>query len=120
MSLSSFQQAVLKNINDRAAQLQKHVENVIREGTAHSSRHPFRSHGTLRCQQTVNYPCSVARSLVRCLILPTTPLTIAGLEHDLEIERRKAKDLQDQLREKDKEYTKLKVYALATMIIVTR
>ena len=28
----AFQQAVLKSVNDRAAQLQKHVENVVREG----------------------------------------------------------------------------------------
>jgi hypothetical protein len=28
----TFQQAVLKSVNDRAAQLQKHVENVVREG----------------------------------------------------------------------------------------
>jgi len=29
---SSFQQAVIRNINDRNAQLQKQLENVVREG----------------------------------------------------------------------------------------
>ena len=29
---SSFQQAVLKNLNERNAQLQKQLDNVIREG----------------------------------------------------------------------------------------
>lgn len=31
------------------------------------------------------------------------------MERDLELEKRKSKDMQDQLRDKDKEYTKLKV-----------
>lgn len=29
---SSFQQAVLKNVNERNAQMQKQLENVVREG----------------------------------------------------------------------------------------
>jgi hypothetical protein len=31
-SLSSFQQAVVRNVNDKNAQLQKQLENVVREG----------------------------------------------------------------------------------------
>src|SRR5260221_10510682 len=38
----AFQQAVLKSVNDRAAQLQKHIENVVREGISiltHTNTH---------------------------------------------------------------------------------
>lgn len=32
--ISSFQQAVIRNLNDKQAQLQKQLDNVIREGDA--------------------------------------------------------------------------------------
>jgi hypothetical protein len=40
---------------------------------------------------------------------PGAPIQCVGLERDLELEKRKGKDMHDQLRDKDKEYTKLKV-----------
>lgn len=48
---STFQQAVVRNLNDKNAQLQKQLDNVVREGTPHelernslsdmSCRYPF-------------------------------------------------------------------------------
>ncbi|KDQ20722.1 hypothetical protein BOTBODRAFT_101062 [Botryobasidium botryosum FD-172 SS1] len=73
---SSFQQAILKNVNERNAQLQKQLENVIREANSEL--------GLLNNK-------------------------IAGLERDLELERRKSRDLHESSKEKDKEYQKLKV-----------
>ncbi|KAF9452186.1 hypothetical protein P691DRAFT_722507 [Macrolepiota fuliginosa MF-IS2] len=72
---NSFQQAVIRNINDKNAQLQKQLENVVRE----------------------------ANSEINLLSNKT-----AQLERDLELERRKVRDLQDASRERDKEYQKLK------------
>ncbi|KAB5592097.1 E3 ubiquitin-protein ligase [Ceratobasidium theobromae] len=59
---SSFQAAILKNVNERNAHLQKQLDNLVRE----------------------------------------------GVERDLEVERRKCRDLAESAREKDKEYQKLK------------
>lgn len=73
---SSFQQAVIRNINDRNAQLQKQLENVVREANGEIS-------------------------------LLSNKVT--QFERDLEIERRKVRDLQDASRERDKEYQKLKI-----------
>ncbi|TFY80277.1 hypothetical protein EWM64_g3732 [Hericium alpestre] len=72
----SFQQAVLRNINDKNAQLQKQLDNVIREANGEIS------------------------------LLGNK---ITELEHDLELERRKVRDLQEGSREREKEYQKLKV-----------
>ena len=36
---SSFQQAILRNVNERNAQMQKQLENVVREGMCASLRH---------------------------------------------------------------------------------
>ncbi|KAM6495611.1 hypothetical protein JOM56_008317 [Amanita muscaria] len=72
---SAFQQAVLRNVGDKNAQLQKQLENVVREG--------------------------------KFYLLFT--VKIAELERDLEIERRKNRELQDAARDRDKEYQKLKV-----------
>jgi E3 ubiquitin-protein ligase CCNP1IP1 len=41
-----------------------------------------------------------------CSVMDGEPV---GLERDLELERRKNRDHQEQLRERDKEYSKLKV-----------
>lgn len=38
---SSFQQAVVRSINDKNAQLQKQLENVVREGTKRVFDRPF-------------------------------------------------------------------------------
>lgn len=73
---SAFQQAVLRNVGDKNAQLQKQLENVVREATGEI--------GLLNSK-------------------------IAELERDLEIERRKNRELQDAARDRDKEYQKLKV-----------
>ncbi|KAL5530182.1 hypothetical protein ACEPAF_6439 [Sanghuangporus sanghuang] len=73
--ISSFQQAVLKNMNERNAQLQKQLDNVIREA---------------------NGELSLLNNKLQ------------GLERELEIERRKIREMQDAARERDKEYQKLK------------
>ncbi|KAJ7638573.1 hypothetical protein FB45DRAFT_976707 [Roridomyces roridus] len=73
---NSFQQAVVRNINDKNAQLQKQLDNVVRE-----------ANGEINLLSNKN----------------------AELERDLELERRKVRDLQDAGRERDKEYQKLKV-----------
>ncbi|KAJ7781538.1 hypothetical protein B0H16DRAFT_1498731 [Mycena metata] len=72
---NSFQQAVVRNVNDKNAQLQKQLENVVRE-----------ANGEINLLSNKN----------------------AELERDLELERRKVRDLQDATRERDKEYQKLK------------
>ncbi|KAF5321352.1 hypothetical protein D9619_001014 [Psilocybe cf. subviscida] len=74
---STFQQAVVRNLNDKNAQLQKQLDNVVREANAE--------------------------------------LTLLNskkdeLERDLELERRKVRELQDGSRERDKEYAKLKLH----------
>ncbi|KAL5508017.1 hypothetical protein ACEPAH_5635 [Sanghuangporus vaninii] len=73
--ISSFQQAVLKNMNERNAQLQKQLDNVIREA---------------------NGELSLLNNKLQ------------SLERELEIERRKMREMQDAARERDKEYQKLK------------
>ncbi|KAI0068893.1 hypothetical protein BV25DRAFT_61365 [Artomyces pyxidatus] len=75
---NSFQHAVVRNVNDKNAQLQKQLDSVLREA---------------------NGEMSLLNSKV------------SELERDLELERRKTRDLQDAAREKDKEYQKLKVSA---------
>jgi len=71
----SYQQAVLKSLNDKNSQISKQLENVVRE-----------ANGELNLLNN----------------------KLAGLEHELELERRKARDAQASSREKDKEYQKLK------------
>ncbi|THV05462.1 hypothetical protein K435DRAFT_647354 [Dendrothele bispora CBS 962.96] len=78
---NSFQQAVLRNLNDKNSQLQKQLDNVIREANSE--------------------------------------ITLLGnknseLERDLEVERRKVRDLQEATREREKEYQKLKVNTTLT------
>ncbi|KAG8690326.1 hypothetical protein FRC08_010564, partial [Ceratobasidium sp. 394] len=72
---SLFQAAIMKNVNERNAHLQKQLDNVVREANSE-------------------------------LTLLNNKLT--GIERDLELERRKTRDLMDAAREKDKEYQKLK------------
>ncbi|KAJ7688453.1 hypothetical protein B0H17DRAFT_938472 [Mycena rosella] len=69
--------AVVRSVNDKNAQLQKQLENVVRE-----------ANGEIHLLSNKNAEC----------------------ERDLELERRKVRDLQDAAREKDKEYQKLKVH----------
>lgn len=66
----------MRNLNDKNAQLQKQVENVVRE----------------------------ANSEISLLNNKT-----AELERDLELERRKVRELQDASRDREKEYQKLKL-----------
>ncbi|KAF9468875.1 hypothetical protein BDZ94DRAFT_1152879 [Collybia nuda] len=73
---SSFQQAVVRNINDKNAQLQKQLESVVREANGEIS--------------LLNNKAG-------------------ELERDLELERRKSRELQDASREREREYQKLKV-----------
>ncbi|KAG8726112.1 hypothetical protein FRC12_023693, partial [Ceratobasidium sp. 428] len=70
-----FQAAILKNVNERNAHIQKQLDNVVREANSE-------------------------------LTLLNNKLT--GIERDLELERRKTRDLMDVARERDKEYQKLK------------
>ncbi|KAJ3880216.1 hypothetical protein F5051DRAFT_324338 [Lentinula edodes] len=74
---NSFQQAVLRNLNDKNSQLQKQLDNVVREANGE--------------------------------ITLLNNKTAEDLERDLEVERRKVRDLQDGTREREKEYQKLKV-----------
>ncbi|OBZ71896.1 E3 ubiquitin-protein ligase CCNB1IP1 [Grifola frondosa] len=71
----SFQQALYRNVNEKNAQLEKKLENVVREANGEIS-------------------------------LLTNKLT--QLERDLELERRKAASIQDTLKDREKEYQKLK------------
>ncbi|KAH7930015.1 hypothetical protein BV22DRAFT_1001441 [Leucogyrophana mollusca] len=73
---NSFQLAVTRNLSDRNAQLQKQLDNVIRE-----------ANGEINLLSN----------------------KVAELERDLELERRKVRELQDASREREKEYQKLKV-----------
>ncbi|KAJ3842501.1 hypothetical protein F5878DRAFT_576689 [Lentinula raphanica] len=72
---NSFQQAVLRNLNDKNSQLQKQLDNVVREANGE-------------------------------IALLNNKAT--DLERDLEVERRKVRDLQEATREREKEYQKLK------------
>ncbi|KAF8803809.1 hypothetical protein BYT27DRAFT_6720183 [Phlegmacium glaucopus] len=73
---NAFQQAVVRNVNDKNGQLQKQLDNVIRE-----------ANGEMNLLNNKK----------------------AELERDLELERRKVRELQETARERDKEYQKLKV-----------
>ncbi|KZO98027.1 hypothetical protein CALVIDRAFT_51396 [Calocera viscosa TUFC12733] len=72
---NSFQHAMFKNANEKMAQMQKHLDNVIRE-----------ANGQISLLQD----------------------KVGGLERELELERRRAFDLQEVSRERDKDYQKLK------------
>ncbi|KAJ7507475.1 hypothetical protein B0H11DRAFT_2218321 [Mycena galericulata] len=74
-STKPTKKTVVRNVNDKNAQLQKQLENVVRE-----------ANGEISLLSNKN----------------------AELERDLELERRKVRDLQDAARERDKEYQKLK------------
>ncbi|KAI5894242.1 uncharacterized protein SCHCODRAFT_02700763 [Schizophyllum commune H4-8] len=75
---NSFQQAVVRNLTDKNAQLQKQLDNVVREANGEIS-----------------------------LLNDKTN----ELQRELELERRKTRDLQEAQRERDKEYQKLKACA---------
>jgi len=72
---NSFQHAVVRSINDKNAQLQKQLENLVREADSEIN-------------------------------LLTGKLS--DVERDLDLERRRNRDLQETSRERDKEYQKLK------------
>lgn len=111
MIFRSFQSAVFKNINERNAQLQKQLDNVIREGCYFG----------FVCKVITNLPLSANGeiSLLNnkvagrdfyprfCSFVIIRP---GGLDKDLELERRKVRELQESSRERDKEYQKLKVF----------
>ncbi|EJD53762.1 hypothetical protein AURDEDRAFT_53520 [Auricularia subglabra TFB-10046 SS5] len=79
----AFQQAVLKNATEKSNQMQKQLDNVIREANTELS-------------------------------LLNTKVT--NVERELEMERRKVRELQESSREKDKEYAKLKA-SLRSLVI---
>ncbi|KAH8106168.1 hypothetical protein BXZ70DRAFT_420922 [Cristinia sonorae] len=72
----SFQQTVLRTINDKSAYLQKELDNAVRE----------------------------ARGQISLL-----NNKLAEIERDFDLERRKTTSLQDSLKDREKEYQKLKV-----------
>ncbi|KAI9467272.1 hypothetical protein BJY52DRAFT_1111486 [Lactarius psammicola] len=82
---NSFQHAVVRSVNDKNAQLQKQLENLVRE----------------------------ADSEINLL-----SGKLSDLERDLDLERRKNRDLQESSRERDKEYQKLKVWELSAKHVV--
>ncbi|KAK7060246.1 hypothetical protein VNI00_001011 [Paramarasmius palmivorus] len=91
-SNSTFQQAVLRNLNDKNTQLQKQLDSIVREGSS-----------------------SVQASALLLITRPTANSEIAllnnkklELEQDLENEKRKVRDLQEAMKEQEKEYQKLK------------
>ncbi|KAF9495758.1 hypothetical protein BDN71DRAFT_1390782 [Pleurotus eryngii] len=86
MYFSAFQQAVVRNMNDKNAQLQKQLENVVRE----------------------------ANSEVNLLTNK-----VAELERDLELERRKVREVHEASRERDKEYQKLKANVIIPLLFAT-
>ncbi|KZS98058.1 hypothetical protein SISNIDRAFT_547067 [Sistotremastrum niveocremeum HHB9708] len=88
---NSYQQALVRSVNDRVAQLQKQLENVVREANSEIG--------------LMNSKISGALSLI-CMYAPERhcPAT----ERDLENERRRNREYQEALRDKDKEYQKLK------------
>ncbi|TFK27014.1 hypothetical protein FA15DRAFT_587246 [Coprinopsis marcescibilis] len=73
---STLQQAVVRNVNDKNMQLQRQLDNVVREGKR-------------RIELLANKK--------------------AEIERDLELERKKVRELQEAAREQAKEYQKLKV-----------
>ncbi|THH33803.1 hypothetical protein EUX98_g442 [Antrodiella citrinella] len=73
---SSFQQTVLRTINDKSAYLQKELDNAVRE----------------------------ARGQISLL-----NNKLSDVERDLDLERKRATSLQDAMKDREKEYQKLKV-----------
>ncbi|KAH9960489.1 hypothetical protein BC827DRAFT_1132969 [Russula dissimulans] len=82
---NSFQHAVVRSISDKNAQLQKQLENLVREADSEIN-------------------------------LLTSKLS--DVERDLDLERRKNRDLQETSRERDKEYQKLKVWGLSASVLL--
>ncbi|KAI0347051.1 hypothetical protein BDW22DRAFT_1322233 [Trametopsis cervina] len=74
----SFQHAVIRNVNEKNAQMQKELHNVVREA---------------------NGEISLLNN------------KIAELQRELEMEKRKSATLQESVKDRDKEYQKLKVCA---------
>lgn len=109
----------MRNVNDKNAQLQKQLENVVREGYRLTLRLCFLSNWFPFLQPTERLTSLATRYLVGRFTTEKTSYRPAYLiltfdkyeefERDLELERRKVRDLQDASRERDKEYQKLKV-----------
>ncbi|KAG9076983.1 hypothetical protein FRC06_009179, partial [Ceratobasidium sp. 370] len=92
---STKKEAILKNVNERNAHLQKQLDNIVREGLASVSPH-FRALKRLFRTRVANSELTLLNN------------KLTGVERDLELERRKTRDLMDTARERDKEYQKLK------------
>ena len=111
---SAFQQAVVRNVNDKNGQLQKQLDNVIREGklkrmvcSAMSLITNFLPYNLANGE--MNLMNNKKTGKVRFLIFIADLMVDVELERDLELERRKVRELQETARERDKEYQKLKV-----------
>ena len=104
---------MVRNLNEKNTQLQRQIESVVREGEAHRERGVNRD--LISGQRTAKLRCSTAKFPASAFSFPHPTnlfifiLSISELERDLELERRKIHELQDEARERDKEYQKLKV-----------
>jgi hypothetical protein len=110
----------VRNLNDTNAHLQKQLENVVREGLSLALHNamlslswPPRRHKRMErsISSTTNWQVSQALSVKH---FRSTMHFLPGpeLERDLELERRKVRELQDSSRNQDKEYQKLKACAI--------
>ncbi|KAH9482421.1 hypothetical protein JR316_0004521 [Psilocybe cubensis] len=93
---ATFQQAVVRNLNDKNAQLQKQFDNVVREAAVANGELNL-----LNSKKAGLRDYLPPKQIVDCV-------NVTELERDLELERRKVRELQDAARERDKEYAKLK------------
>ena len=104
----------MRNVNDKNGQLQKQLDNVIREGklkrmvcSAMSLITNFLPYNLANGE--MNLMNNKKTGKVRFLIFIADLMVDVELERDLELERRKVRELQETARERDKEYQKLKV-----------
>ncbi len=112
--ISSFQQAVLRNANERNAQMQKQLENVVREGILNI--YVWIS-SLICCIVIANSELSLLNTKVAGVLCPVRIPSVRGftawvlrlaLERDLEVEKRKNRDLMDAAKDRDAEYQKIK------------
>ena len=103
----------MRNLNDKNSQLQKQLDNVIREGIVPACHHQYMpslifmiANSEITLLNNKRAGMSTTRDMVRCVVLRACH---TELERDLEVEKRKVRDLQEANREAEKEYQKLKV-----------
>lgn len=122
LSFSSFQHAVVRNMSDKNAQMQKQLDNVVREGMENMM--------IIMAMELINFKSSKwgnqliklqdirLVSLFSCAISRAI-IHVPELERDLELERRKNRELQEASRERDKEYQKLKACTFICLLTIS-